>query len=111
MRRFIKNHPLLSPILSLLTPLFTLLTAAAYYVIGVLEFHYLYLTRGGIIAMLTMVCFAVLNLLFIGLDLCSSYYAVCHLKKEKTTKHILCAVFSILGLIGCLFLWITTFSN
>ena len=111
MRRFIKNHLLLSGILALLTPLFTLITSAAYFVIGLVEFNMLYLPRGGVTAILTLLCYLVLNLLYIELDLYCLYESIRKLRTEKNTKTLLSLIFGLLGFIGCIVLWIVTFIN
>jgi len=109
MRRFIKNHLLLSGILALLTPLFTLITSAAYFVIGLVEFNMLYLPRGGVAAILTLLCYLILNLLYLELDLYCLYESIRKLRTEKNTKTLLTLIFAILGSVGCMILWIFTF--
>ena len=106
MRRKIKDHLLPFSIFAFLTPVLSVASALSYYVIGVMEVAALNLPRGGVVALLTLGCFVILNLLFLILDLLCSIYAISALKTQKNGKHICCTVFSLLGLLLSIILWI-----
>ena len=109
MRRLIRNHLLPCSILALLMPLFTLVTSAAYYVIGMVKYHMLYLPRGGVAAILTLLCYLVLNLLYLAWDSFCCYESIRKIRTQKSTKTVLCLILSLIGLITCIILWIFTF--
>lgn len=106
MRCKIKKYLLPFSILSLLTPALSFVSSLAYLTLGILEITVLQLTQGGAVSLLTLLCFLVLNLIFLFICVCCTIYSVQALQKNRTIKNIFCIIFSIIGLFLLLLYWI-----